>query len=165
MENKHGYTPTLAFMCKWALKRKIPLNPILDMWNSNKDKLISYFHESMDREIENEVMLLGMKNDSDRVLDDFFSNQDMLSSRIESNSMKEELKVVRKYVKSLKNEVTDFREDGKLVVDVKVYSTFSTHVEHSQLIFNEDASPDDEGVLNSIDSVLSELSYYYLLNV
>lgn len=139
---------SLKEMMEYAIEHDYDIDRVLDMWNSDPDKLRE-FYKSRDR--------LRIDGDVLQILNDSVKTIEKMKQRDKA--------IVKNMINSLQNDVNFNYTDEGLVVSVKVFTDWDDHEEITELIFGHDVDKDDEGVLNAVDATLSELSYYYLLNM
>ena len=134
------------------------IDKVLDLWNSNPEEL-----DRMYKKVRNKV-----KNQEPIDIDKIFGPPSPLMNpnpSTDTDLTDTERKLVRAILMQIKDEVTSYEESGSFVVRVIITSSLSSHREETEMLFPMPASLDDEGVANAIDSCISELKWYYLLNL
>lgn len=142
---------TLKEMVKYAKRKRISIDPILDMWNKDKKFLIKSYIEIIGRETVSKMKKSGE-------LDAIFGTPSEMVG-------KKDIETTKRVLSALKYTSTYSRKNDELTVVITVFSEFSKHKEKEVLMFDKGVSDDSDEVQDTLLVSISCLCYDYLISM
>ena len=132
-----------------AEKTGADINQVLDMWNTDRAKLISHYHST--KNILPELNKHVSAND-------FMNKMDGMISA--------DVSALRRILDTIEHTVSKEVIGGNLMVMVRVTTILDDKLgEEEHMVFDGAVNKTDEGVVNAIEGCISELSYRLLCSM
>lgn len=156
MKKEESRPVKLSTIMKLAKERGVNINPILDMWNSNKELLFRHYHKARKTKLDKPY-------DLDIAIDAL-----MKIAKKKKNPVAKKKKVksagFAQTMDSLYHEIhfADSYADEELVITINIKSSLSTSVHTIDLRFEIGSDPEDPFIQDEVGRTIKELKFIYL---